>query len=175
MMQIAFSFLCLALLQTLISGEMLNDCHYNNNCSDCISTYRDLESYFLNQRDQVDILTETFFSTGQGVAKFVRITYNSYISESNNFTNNFTEDDIINCTMRQSLYIWSDSPLYLLGPEPLFWFTLFAVNIPEAKVAIDLPCLCKEDHDRLLSRFTYLVRNYNYAIAGKKLSYTNQL
>ena len=68
-----------------------------------------------------------------------------------------SEDDSINCTNHQTTYIWSTSVLYLLGPGPLFWLTLFAVNVPEANTTIELPCFCTDSYADLLARLTYLV------------------
>jgi len=147
-------------LQTFSNGEELTggtECYEDNNCTEsigCISQYRDLQSYILHNHEILDKLTEAFFTTGQGVSNFVRITYNSHISNLSNYTK---DDIIVNCISRQSLYIWSESPLYLLGPTPLFWFSLFAINVPETSVEIDIPCLCRDTYDGLLSRLTYLV------------------
>ena len=63
--------------------------------------------------------------------------------------------------MDQAVYIWSVPPLYLLGPKPLFWCTLFAINVPETSVTIELPCLCADEYYELLSRLTYLVSETN--------------
>jgi len=44
-----------------------------------------------------------------------------------------------------------------LGPKPLLFLTLFAINIPEIGVEVPLPCLRQGQVDTLLSRLTYLV------------------
>jgi len=146
-------------------------------CTVCIGRYRQLQTYILDNQDLLDQLTETFYGTGEDTAQFVRITYDFQIYKTNSTTNgsngsNITssssptnssydvmmEGDSFNCTNQQELYIWSSSPYFLLGPKALYWFTLFAVNVRESSVTIQLPCLCEEMHDRLLSRLTYLVR-----------------
>ena len=63
------------------------------------------------------------------------------------------EDGITNCS-----YVWSKTALYLLGPKALYWFTLSAICIDEVDVTIELPCLCNDVYNSLLSRLTYLVR-----------------
>lgn len=99
-----------------------------------------------------------FYGTGKGVAKFIIITYNFQTPNSINYDTendtNVTIGNSSNCSEHQTRYIWSESPLYLLGPKPLFWFTLFAVNVPETSATIDLPCLCDDAYDSLLSRLT---------------------
>ena len=42
----------------------------------CIGQYIDLEMYVLNNKTLVETLAETFFTTGRGASKFVKITYN---------------------------------------------------------------------------------------------------
>ena len=66
-------------------------------------------------------------------------------------------DNITNCSSQQNTYIWSEAALYLLGPRALYWCTLFAVDLHEVDVTIELPCLCSEAYNSLLSRLTYLV------------------
>ena len=94
---------------------------------------------------------------------FIHITYNAPIRISSNQSNNTTYldlDDVdtdINCTDHRTVYVWSESPLYLLGPKQLFWSTLFAINVPETSVTIELPCLCGGVYFDLLSQLTYLV------------------
>ena len=139
----------------------------NGEVVECISQYRDLEKHILNSRDTVDKLKETFFITGKYASKFVYITYNAPIaissanqSQSNNTTDIDDVDADIYCTDHQAVYIWSESPLYLLGPKPLFWLSLFAINVPETSVTIELPCLCGGVYYKLLSRLTYLVSTW---------------
>ena len=142
------------------SQEFVDDnCDGAGNCSDievtsCISEYSQLELYVLNNKTILRTLTETFFKIGEGASQFVKFTYNFQIS---NKSNSNSEDDSINCTNNQTTYIWSTSVLYLLGPQPLFWLTLFAVNIPEANATIELPCFCTDSYADLLARLTYLV------------------
>ena len=106
-----------------------------DNFSACILQYRDLEKHILNNSDIVEKLKETFYRTGKYVSTFVYITYSAPIGISLNQSNGTADlnlDDVdidINCTDHQAVHIWSESPLYLLGPKPLFWFTLFAVNV----------------------------------------------
>ena len=85
-------------------------------------------------------------------------------NQSNGTTDLDLDDFVseINCTDQQAVYIWSESPLYLFGPKPLFWFTLFAINVPETSVTIELPCLCVDEYYELLSRLTYLVSTLTF-------------
>ena len=119
--------------------------NYGNN-SNCISKYRDLQSYVLNNDDLMDDLSELFFETGKTITEFVRITYRFKIMHGE-----------FVCIDKQKTFIWSGSALYLLGPKPLFWQTLFAVHVQESSITINLPCLCNDAYDNLLPRLTYLV------------------
>ena len=133
-----------------------------NNLSDtrCISKYRDLETYVINDTDLMDSLTETFFKTGTSSTEFVKIFYKFKVlifntTYTTNDTRSYNGEYI--CADDQRTFIWSNSALYLLGPGALFWMTLFAVHVPENTVTVQLLCLCNADHENLLSRLTYLV------------------
>jgi len=148
------------------------NCNDTNDCdlNDCFKKYNELHFYVINNKDLLNKLTVAFYRTGEEPSEFVRITCEFQVCDCNSTNNN--EDDYdydimeegleegayCNCTNTTELYIWSTSALYLLGPDPLFWLTLFAVNIPEASVTIQLPRLCKGPKNDLLSRLTYLVR-----------------
>lgn len=151
-----FTHLCLCHTQ---EDDSINcgDEEICSNVTSCISQYSQLESFILNSKDILRTFTETFFRTGEGSSQFVKFTYSFQISDYNS-----TEGDFINCTSHKTTYIWSTSVLYLLGPRPLFWLTLFAVNVPEAKETVELPCLCSDAYNDLLDRLTYLVRSYVY-------------
>ena len=135
---------------------------YVNN-SNCISKYRDLQSYVLSNEDLMDDLIELFFETGKTLTEFVRITYRFKVllpvgNHTNNTTDTYNNNDTeFACMDNQKTFIWSSSALYLLGPEPLFWQTLFAVHVQESSITIDLPCLCNDAYDNLLPRLTYFV------------------
>ena len=138
-----------------------------SNISNCIGKYKDLQSYILSNEDLMDDLTKVFFETGKAPIEFVRITYkfqtllpiDNYTNNTNisaiNYNNN--NDDELTYVDIQKKFIWSNSALYLLGPEPLFWLTLFAVNARQSSITIHLPCLCNDAYDDLLPRLTYLV------------------
>jgi len=145
----------------------------SNETAGCISKYRELNSYILKQQDILDKLTEAFFRDGEDASQFVKINYNFklHLNSTNNESNGTMEDDSFNCTDEHELYIWSSSALYMLGPKPLFWLTLFAVNVGETSVTIELPCLCGS-YDRLLSRLTYLVR-YSTVIKNDSKSFSS--
>ena len=132
------------------------------NASSCIGNYKDLEMYVLNDKDLMEDLAEVFFKTGETAADFVRITY-KFSAENISDIPIANDDGNSICTYIQKQFIWSSSALYLLGPKPLFWLTLFAVHVHESTVTINLPCLCNDVYDELLSRLTYLVLYvYNY-------------
>lgn len=149
--------LCLILLCGTCSAQ-----DYDNGCIEtddnsevtkCIGQYVDLELYVKNNKILMEKLAETFFTTGKAASKFVKITYN--FQTGSNIQS--IQDNITNCSNQQGKYVWSEAALYLLGPRPIFWFTLFAVSIHETDVTIELPCLCNDVYNSLLSRLTYLV------------------
>ena len=139
-----------------------------SNISNCIGKYKDFcnHTYIMSNEDLMDDLTKVFFETGKAPTEFVRITYkfqtllpnDNYTNNTNisliNYDNNNDELTYVNI---QKKFIWSNSTLYLLGPEPLFWLTLFAVNARQSSITIHLPCLCNDAYDDLLPRLTYLV------------------
>ena len=152
-------FLIVTHLSICHTQELVEDdysCDDTGNCSDvnnCIAQYSQLDSYIVNNKNLLRKLTEAFFRTGKGASQFVKLTYKFQVYDRGNST----EDDVINCTSNQTTYVWSTSVLYLLGPDPLFWLTLFAVIVPEASVTIELPCFCTDSYNNLLDRLTYLV------------------
>ena len=126
------------------------NCNEQGNCNevtDCIGTYHELDLYVRGNSTLKEKLNRGFFMTGKIPSEFVRITYNYEVSYD------------ANCSSRQSKFFWSDNFLYLIGPRPLLYFTLFAVEVPEGSITIDLPCLCRDAYTNLLSRLTYMVGN----------------
>ena len=157
----------LAILLSFTSTNAQDGVDSYGNISNCIGKYRDLQTFILNNEDLMDNLTEVFFKTGKAPTEFVRITYKfqtllSFDNHTNNTTISTTnyddnnDDELIYVDI-QKKFIWSNSALYLLGPEPLFWLTLFAVNVRQSSITIHLPCLCNDAYDDLLPRLTYLV------------------
>ena len=136
-----------------IAQEIDSSCNEMEDCTNytkCIGQFIDLEMYIWNNKYLLDKLTETFFTTEGAVSEFVKITYNFQI-------NNGENDSTTDCFIQQSTYIWSENELYLLGPRVVFWLTIFAVNIHEVDVIIELPCLCSDVYNNLLARLTSLV------------------
>ena len=143
------------------SDDDFDDTSVNcNGFSICITEYSQLESYILNDDDLLRKFTESFFRTGESESEFIKFTYNFKLCSNENSSDdgNYTA----NCTSNQVEYIWSKSVLYFLGVRPLFWLTLFAVNVPETKANIELPCFCTETYIDHLARLTYLVCSYIY-------------
>ena len=140
-------------------------CDEMTNCSEytCIREYAELELYIIENKIVLSRIVKAFFKTGEAPSDFVKIQYEFELYD--NSTNNSTN----NCTKHRDLYFWSSSPLYLLGPGPLFFTTIFAVNVAaEERLPIPLPCLCKQRHGVLLSRLTYLVNNKNVYCKQRK-------
>ena len=152
--------LLVAALQNICTAQVLADCNEASKCNEmdeCILQYTELEEYILSNKTILNSLTKAFFRADKPViTKFLRITYNMQISDRHNDSEYL--DDINTCTGFQSVYIWSKAPFYLLGPRPLFFLTLFAVDVAEISITIALPCLCKDEVYSLLSQLTYMVR-----------------
>ena len=152
------------------ANESNNSCNGIEECTtglsegiNCIGQYIDLEMYVMNNKILVEKLAETFFTSqintfisGRGASQFVRITYNFQTGNGKQSV----EETATNCSAQQSTYVWSQAALYLIGPNALFFYTLFAVHIREVDVTIELPCLCNDVYNTLLSRLTYLVCTY---------------
>ena len=128
--------------------------------ANCIENFHELDLYVRGNSNLKEKLTSAFFVTAEkNPSEFVTITYDFQISNSMlNDTSNSTRGNAVNCSNHRSKYIWSDNFLYILGPEALFWFTLTVVEVREASVTIDLPCLCQDVYSSLLSRLTYMVQ-----------------
>ena len=142
-------------------------CDEAKNCnvvSPCIKQYSELEElYIINNKTLLKIITEAFFVTGKSASVYVKLKYNfQSFTQENNTNETVLENEEFNCTSYQATYIWSESVLYLLGPRPLYFLTLFAVNITEASLTLELPCLCSDVQFDLLARLTYLVSSYSY-------------
>jgi len=130
------------------------DCYEVEDCYDldnrCVSQYGILESYILGNNDILSTLTEAFYQSDDDPAQFVKITYQYQVLDTNDTDNN-------TCNNHTIQYFWSTSPIFLLGPGPMFWLSLFAIYPPETKVNIQLPCLQQDSKRKLLSRLTYFV------------------
>ena len=130
-------------------------------CSQCFKQYSELDLYVLRNKELIRNFTETFFRTGKNPSRFVTITYNFQSCEQTsvrlNQSNDIMENETIHCTFQETTYVWSESILYLFGPKPLLWLTLFAVMTPEENAVIELPCLCGNEKFYLMDRLTYLV------------------
>ena len=174
MAAVFFMFAIMSIMCSTSNGQDYVDSDNENNEADkygnissCIRRYKDLELYVLSDEDLMDSLTQLYFETGKSLTEFVRITYKFKIllpvgNCSNNISDNIAidyenENGGFACIDSQKKFIWSSSALYLLGPEPLFWLTLFAVNVLESSITINLPCLCSDVYEDLISRLTYLV------------------
>ena len=148
----------------------LEDCISDLNCSStldyncsenetviCFSRYDLLEEYIRNNESILTNLAETFYRTGRSPAKFVKITYKFQIPGLNDSHNNKTYNSSIKCSSIERTYYWSTSPIYLLGPKPLMYLSMFGIIVQEENVIVQLPCLKSNDQKVLLSRLTYLV------------------
>ena len=124
------------------------DCSNTMNCSQpasCISDYDLLESYVQSNKSLISNLAQAFYRTGRSPARFVRITYNFQVPSNLNDSNgndSFADSiKVDTCSSIQRIYYWSTSPIYLLGPKPLRYLTLFATILQEEDVIVELPCL----------------------------------
>ena len=142
-----------------IDGD--KSCDEATNCdavSHCIKEYSELDLYITNNKTLQRRITEAFFVTGKVASVFVRLNYNyQSFSQENDTNDTVSENEDFNCSSSQTTYIWSESVLYLLGPRPLYYLILFAENVSDVNVTIELPCLCSEVQFDLLARLTYLV------------------
>lgn len=118
--------------------------------TNCIGTDYELESYVKSSRELMENYKSTFYETGRIPSVFVKIMYDFKVSATQG-------NKAVNCSKHQSTYIWSQKFLYLLGPQPLFWYTFMGVHIPESSITIKLPCLCHHGYESLLSRLTHMV------------------
>ena len=151
-------FLCLQLCfcnaqEVVGSGTDCDETAYCNENASCIDNYHDLELYVKGSKELIEELKSAFFYTGEAPSKFVRLLYKFTVSNDVNDSVELND----NCSNHTSKYIWSDSALYLLGPQTLAWFTFFTVDVPENSATVNLPCLCYTDYNSLLSRLTYMV------------------
>ena len=132
-----------------------SDCNNTENCefTRCIGNYGEFQSYILSSQNVIEKLEETFYETGESSAEFIKITYDLQVSNSSD-----ERGENVYCINQKELFIWSTSPIYFLGPKPLLYQSLLAVNVQENRVTIQLLCLCSNVTGKLLSRLTYLVR-----------------
>ena len=130
--------------------ELEDECFDYNNC---IGNYEALESY-LTQNDAALVnLTKGFFMTGKDPTEFVKLTYHYQLQVPNG-----TDENNETCFAQRSVYFWSTSPSFLLGPQPMLFLSLFAINPVQSSVTLQLPCL-QGNFEDFLSRLTYLERS----------------
>ena len=136
--------------EELVDDTLVDD---TENVSMCTSQYSELEAYIENNANLLENLLKAFYQSGHVPSKFVKITYNYHLCVRHN--NGLVNRS--NCTYDYRIYVWSESAFYLLGPNTLCWLTLHAVCVHENSVTVQLPSLCGDVTDTLLSRLTYLV------------------
>lgn len=123
----------------------------------CIGGYTELKTILQGDKQIVDQLVKAFFANGLET-DFVKITYEFEACDfTENSTCNIQENDNMNCCNQSELYIWSNSFLYLLGPEPLFYLTFTAINVRTSDVILQLPCLDTNEYSDLLLQLTFMV------------------
>lgn len=164
---IMFNMIKVAILLVIASSAVaqlgeVDTCRIPGNCTEdedecfdynnCIDHYEVLESYIMQNDDALVNLTKGFFKTGKDPAEFVKITYHYQVPNDTDENNN-------TCFAQRSVYFWSTSPSFLLGPNPMYWLSLFAINPIQSSVTLQLPCL-QGNFEDLLSRLTYLVSLY---------------
>ena len=155
------TILCVIISSAFAQLGEVDYCRIPGNCtvdeddcfdySNCISQYEVLESYLLHNDDALANLTKGFYKTGTDPAEFVKIIYHYQIA-------NDTDEYNSTCFAQRSVYFWATSPSFLLGPQPMLWLSLFAINPVQSSVTLELPCL-QGHFEELLSRLTYLVRS----------------
>ena len=128
--------------------ELEDECFDYNNC---IDNYEALESYITQNGVALVNLTKGFFTTGKDQTEFVKITYHYQLP-------NGTDEQNGSCFAQRSVYFWSTSPSFLLGPQPMLWLSLFAINPVQSSITLQLPCM-QGNFEDYLSRLTYLVRS----------------
>ena len=162
---VLFSFDCFCYAQEFVGSG--TDCDETGNCSEastCIKNYHELDLYVRGNNEIKGNLTNAFFVTGKFPSKFVRLYYKFQVSNDTG-AEQVGETNATSCSNHESIYIWSDHFLYLLGPRVLFRLTLYAVQVAENETTIELPCLCYDVYGSLLSRFTYMVMVIHTSLA----------
>ena len=171
-----FSIHCFCYAQEFVGNGM--DCDETGNCSEvstCIKNYHELDLYVRGNNEIKGNLTNAFFPTGEFPSKFVRLYYRFQVSNDTGAGQVDQENNTTGCCNHESMYIWSDHFLYLLGPTALFASTLFAVDITKNETTIELPCLCYDVYGSLLSRLTYMVLVIYISMHNYTYAYSNQL
>ena len=149
-----FSIHCFCYAQEFVGSG--TDCDETGNCSEvstCIKNYHELDLYVRGNNEIKGNLANAFFATGKFPSKFVWLYYWFQVSSDTGAVL-VGENNTTGCTNHESIYIWSDHFLYLLGPRALFTSTLTAVVVAEKETLTELPCLCYDVYDSLLSRLT---------------------
>jgi len=134
----------------------LEDCSYfPEEAESCISDYETLETFLRADDEQIATLARNFYRTGEDPTEYIEITYLFQIPSSGPDGSDDT------CVFIERKYIWSTSPVFLLGPKALFWLSLFTIGVNEESVVLRLPCIQKTAQRDLLTRLTYLVSKYS--------------
>ena len=132
-----------------------NESTMGSRCHD-IRNFSELNTHILSNKELLNNLTEAFFPAGEAPSTFVTITYRYSVTSNDNVSNS-SETDYIDL---YDYYIWSEKVLYLqflCCPKALQLLTLFAIQVSEGSVTVQLPRLCRETRSKLLSRLTYQV------------------
>jgi len=138
--------------QNVTSNVTLEDCRFFPDGADsCISKYETLEAFLRADDEQIAALARNFYRTGEDPTEYIKITYLFQIPSGDPSDSNNT------CVAIDRSYIWSTSPVFLLGPKALLFLSLFTISVNEESVTVRLPCLQETAQREFLTRLTYLV------------------
>jgi len=125
--------------------------------SQCVSSYKQLETIFRSSIEIYDNISEAFYVTNKVSSHYVVVNYQ--IVQCHSYDNgNFT-----GCTaVGTEQWIWSHSVVHLLfHPYSLYYLSLRYddTNDRTAVVNVTVPMVCSGKENRMLSRLTQLVRS----------------
>jgi len=113
-----------SIAQNATANVTLEDCRYFPEEADhesraefCTSNYETLEAFVRADDKQIATLARNFYRTGEDPTEYIKITYLFQIPSSD------PDDNDDACVPIERDYIWSISPVFLLGPRALFWLS----------------------------------------------------
>jgi len=127
-----------------------SDCNNTENVefTHCIGNYGELQSYILSSQNVLEKHSMKLVKVLLNLSKLLMTC--KYLTQLMKGVRMFT------ALTKKELFVWSTSPIYFLGPKPLRYQSLLAVNVQQNRVTVQLPCLCSNVTGKLLSRLTYI-------------------
>ena len=136
-----------------------SDCPTDNN-SVCITGYLQLVDCFKNITENHENFSFAFFPNNKASSLYVTVIYT--ITYQQNYSDNVTNDVLVNSTVRIEEWVWSNTIVYIMYHPTIFKYLSIGYGMIDersSRVELTIPRLCSDNSDnyKLIERLTQMV------------------